>query len=66
MDLAGAAWRKSSHGSEDDGPCIEIAPFRRRQVRPTHATGKEILPVVSHHAKKGVIGLDDPTFEFQR
>jgi hypothetical protein len=25
MDLADAAWRKSSHGSEDDGPCIEIA-----------------------------------------
>jgi hypothetical protein len=47
-----------------DGPRIEIAPFRRGQVRPAHATGDEILTVVAHHAKKGVIGLDDPTFEF--
>ena len=25
MDLAGAAWRKSSHSGADNGPCIEIA-----------------------------------------
>ncbi len=25
MDLTGAAWRKSSYGSGEDGSCIEVA-----------------------------------------
>jgi hypothetical protein len=25
MDLTGADWRKSSHGSGEDGSCIEVA-----------------------------------------
>ncbi len=44
-------------------PCAAVAPFRRRQVRPAHATGDEILTVVPHHAEKRVIGLDNPTVE---
>ena len=42
---------------------MSLAPFRRRQVRPAHATRDEILTIVSHHAEKRVIGLDDLPFE---
>src|SRR6516225_10338001 len=42
---------------------VAVPPFRRRQVRPAHATRDEILTVVSHNVEKRVIGLNDPTFE---
>src|ERR1700741_5639195 len=42
---------------------MAVAPFRWCQVRPTDATRDEILPVVSHHLQKCVIGLDDATFK---
>src|SRR5215469_2873173 len=38
-----------------------VEPFRRGEVRPAQATRDEILTVVSHHAEKGVIGLENPT-----
>src|SRR6185369_2291638 len=34
------------------GTRVTVAPFRRRQRCPMQATRGEILPVVSHHAKK--------------
>ena len=44
---------------------MEIAPFRRRQVRPADATRDEIFTVVSHHLEERVIGLDDPIFAIE-
>ena len=38
-------------------------PFRRRQIRPADGCRDEILAVVSHHTKKRVIGLENPTLE---
>ena len=38
---------------------MRVAPFRRRQVRPAQAACDEILTVVSHHAEKRVIGLEN-------
>src|SRR4051812_8363067 len=35
------------------------APFRRRQVRPTQPPRDEILTIMSHHAEKRVVGLED-------
>ena len=46
-----------------DPLCIAGAPFRRRQVRPAHVTRDEVLALVSQHAKKRVVGLDDLTSE---
>ena len=40
-------------------PCIPVAPFRRRQVRPAQATRDEILALVSTMPKKRVVGLND-------
>ena len=44
-------------------PRVALAPFRRRQVRPTHAIRDEILTVVADDAEKCVVGLDDPAVE---
>ena len=48
-----------------NGPRVAVAPFRRRQIRPAHATGDEILAIVSHHVEKRVVGLNDATFQCQ-
>ena len=37
-----------------------VAPFRRRQVRPAHATGDDIFTIVLDDAKKCVVGLENP------
>ena len=46
-----------------DSLCVAVAPFRRRQVRPAYATRDKIVPVVSNHAKKRVIGVENMTFD---
>ena len=46
------------------GTRVAVAPFRRRQRCPVQATGGEILPVVSHHAEKLVIGLKNAPLDF--
>src|SRR5204862_520169 len=43
--------------------CVASAPIWRREVCPAHATCNQILTLVSHHAKKRVVGLDDRASE---
>src|SRR5262249_47530260 len=45
----------------DPPPPMPVEPFRGRKVRPAQAARDKILTVVSHHAKKRVIGLKNPT-----
>src|SRR5262249_42173448 len=45
------------------GPCEAVAPVRWLQVPQAYATRNEIRTVVSHHAEKRVIGLDNPLSE---
>ncbi len=44
-------------------PCVGVAPFRRRQVRPAHAARDEIRTLVSQHPEERVVRLEDPTIE---
>src|SRR5437870_7841916 len=39
------------------------APFVGRYLLPTHATRYEIFAAVLHHAEKGLVGLNNATFE---
>jgi hypothetical protein len=44
---------------------VAVETFRRRQVRPTHATRNEIFPVVTDHSRGSLIGLENPTVEVE-
>src|SRR4051794_16810087 len=42
-----------------EGPFAALTPLWRRQVPPVHPARDQILTLVSHHAKKSVIGLEN-------
>jgi len=52
----------SGHLQLFNGPCVGVAPFRRRQVRPAYATQDKILSIVSDDTEKRVIGIQNPPF----
>src|SRR6266851_3606999 len=43
-----------------DGPVVGVAPFGRRQLRPSQPTRDEIFPGISDNIEKGFVGFDDP------
>src|SRR5271166_6299371 len=49
----------SGHLQLSHSPCIAVTPFRRRQLCPPHTTRNDVFTVVSYHAQKRVIGLDN-------
>src|ERR1700720_3034348 len=44
---------------------VLLPPFRRCEIRPSEAARCEILAVVSHDTKKGIIGVRNPTVEIE-
>ncbi len=46
-----------------DGLIVGVAPFGRRQLRPSQRTRDEIFPGISDHIEKGFVGFDDPALK---
>ena len=45
------------------GTFVAVAPFCRREIRPSHAPRNEIFAAESQHVQKSFIGFDDLAFE---